>query len=46
MVSGWLLYKHDPDNSYPGFEGMEKYTKKNIAEEIVSFVRLKIGEFE
>ena len=39
-------YKICEVNSSPGFEGMEKYTKKNIAEEVVSFVRLKIGEFE
>ena len=39
-------YKICEVNSSPGFEGMEKYTKKNIAEEVVSFVRLKIGEFD
>ena len=39
-------YKICEVNSSPGFEGMEKYTKKNIAEEVVSFVRFKIGEFE
>ena len=27
----------------PGFEGMEKFTKKNIAGEIVSFIKLKLG---
>ena len=30
-------------NSNPGFEGMETYTKKNIAGEIVSFIKLKLG---
>ena len=30
-------------NSNPGFEGMENYTKKNIAGEIVSFIKLKLG---
>ena len=30
-------------NSSPGFEGMDKYTKTNIAEEIVSYVKLRIG---
>ena len=30
-------------NSNPGFEGMEQYTKKNIAGEIVSFIKLKLG---
>ena len=39
-------YKICEVNSSPGFEGMEKYTKKNIAEEVVSFIRLKIGEFD
>ena len=33
-------------NSNPGFEGMEQYTKKNIAEEIVQFIKMKIGDFE
>ena len=37
-------YKICEVNSNPGFEGMEKYTKKNIAEEIVSFIKLKVGE--
>ena len=32
--------------SNPGFEGMEKYTKKNVADEIVSFIKFKIGDFE
>ena len=26
------------------FEGMENFTNKNIAEEIVQFIKLKIGE--
>ena len=30
-------------NSSPGFEGMDKYTKTNIAENIVTFVKHKIG---
>ena len=30
-------------NSSPGFEGMDKFTKTNIAEDIVNFVKLKIG---
>ena len=30
-------------NSNPGFEGMEKFTKKNIAEEIVQFIKMKIN---
>jgi len=30
-------------NSNPGFEGMENFTKKNIAGEIVSFIKLKLG---
>lgn len=30
-------------NSAPGFEGMEKYTNKNIAVEIVNYVVKKIG---
>ena len=33
-------------NSSPGFEGMEQYTKKNIAEEIVQFIKMKIGAFD
>tara|TARA_B100000287_G_scaffold64607_1_gene56095 strand:+ start:1439 stop:2338 length:900 start_codon:yes stop_codon:yes gene_type:complete len=36
-------YKICEVNSNPGFEGMEQYTKKNIAEEIVSFIKLKVG---
>jgi gamma-F420-2:alpha-L-glutamate ligase len=30
-------------NSSPGFEGMDKYTKTNIAEQIVTYVKHKIG---
>ena len=30
-------------NSSPGFEGMDKYCKTNIAEEIVNYVKNKIG---
>ena len=30
-------------NSAPGFEGMEKYTNKNIAVEMVNYVVKKIG---
>ena len=30
-------------NSSPGFEGMDKYCKTNIAEEMVNFVKYKIG---
>ena len=36
-------YKICEVNSNPGFEGMEQYTKKNIAGEIVSFIKLKVG---
>ena len=36
-------YKICEVNSNPGFEGMELYTKKNIADEIVSFIKLKLG---
>ena len=39
-------YKICEVNSNPGFEGMENYTKKNIAEEIVSFIKFKIGVFD
>ena len=39
-------YKICEVNSNPGFEGMENFTKKNIAEEIVQFIKLKIGNFE
>ena len=38
-------YKICEVNSNPGFEGMETYTKKNIAGEIVSFIKMRIGEF-
>jgi gamma-F420-2:alpha-L-glutamate ligase len=30
-------------NSSPGFEGMDKFTKTNIAEQIVTYVKHKIG---
>ena len=36
-------YKICEVNSNPGFEGMEKFTGKNIAGEIVSFINLKVG---
>ena len=36
-------YKICEVNSNPGFEGMENFTKKNIASEIVSFIKLKLG---
>ena len=36
-------YKICEVNSNPGFEGMENFTKKNIAGEIVSFIKLKLG---
>ena len=36
-------YKICEVNSNPGFEGMENFTKKNIAGEIVSFIKLKVG---
>ena len=36
-------YKICEVNSNPGFEGMETYTKKNIAEEIVQFIKMKIN---
>ena len=39
-------YKICEVNSNPGFEGMEIFTKKNIASEIVQFIKRKIGEFE
>jgi gamma-F420-2:alpha-L-glutamate ligase len=39
-------YKICEVNSNPGFEGMETYTKKNIADEIVGFIKFKIGDFE
>ena len=33
-------------NSSPGFEGMDKYTSTNIAEQIVNYVKHKIGYSE
>jgi gamma-F420-2:alpha-L-glutamate ligase len=39
-------YKICEVNSNPGFEGTENYTKKNIAGEMVSFIKMKMGEFE
>jgi len=39
-------YKICEVNSNPGFEGMENYTKKNVAEEIISFINFKIGKYE
>ena len=39
-------YKICEVNSNPGFEGMEQFTKKNIAGEIVNFIKMKVGEFE
>ena len=39
-------YKICEVNSNPGFEGMEQYTKKNIAGEIVQFIKLKLGLFD
>ena len=36
-------YKICEVNSNPGFQGMEQYTGKNIAGEIVSFIKLKVG---
>ena len=39
-------YKICEINSNPGFEGMENYTKKNIAEEIVQFIKMKIGAYD
>jgi len=39
-------YKICEVNSNPGFEGMEKYTKKNVAEEIVQFIKMKIGLYD
>jgi len=39
-------YKICEVNSNPGFEGMEQYTKKNIADDIVSFIKMKIGAFD
>jgi len=39
-------YKICEVNSNPGFEGMENYTNKNIAGEIVQFIKMKIGAFD
>ena len=39
-------YKICEVNSNPGFEGMEIFTKKNIAEEMVQFIKMKIGAFD
>ena len=39
-------YKICEFNSSPGFEGMDKYTKTNIAEDIVTYVKHKIGYSE
>ena len=39
-------YKICEINSNPGFEGMETFTKKNIAEEIVQFIKMKIGAYD
>ena len=36
-------YKICEVNSSPGFEGMDKYCKTNIAEQIVNFVKYKIS---
>ena len=36
-------YKICEVNSSPGFEGMDKFTKTNIAEKIVTYVTHKIG---
>ena len=36
-------YKICEVNSSPGFEGMDKFTKTNIAEQIVTYVKHKIG---
>ncbi len=33
-------------NSSPGFEGMDIYTKTNIAEQIVHYIRLRLGIIE
>ena len=33
-------------NSSPGFDGMDSYTKTNIAEQIVHYVRLRLGIIE
>ena len=36
-------YKICEVNSSPGFEGMDKYTHTNIAEEIVNYIKHKVG---
>ena len=36
-------YKICEVNSSPGFEGMDKYCKTNIAEQIVTYVKYKLG---
>ena len=36
-------YKICEVNSSPGFEGMDKYCNTNIAEQIVTYVKYKIG---
>lgn len=36
-------YKVCEVNSSPGFEGMDKYCKTNIAEQIVTYVKYKLG---
>ena len=43
LLFGGDGYKICEVNSNPGFEGMENFTKKNIAGEIVSFIKLKLG---
>ena len=37
-------YKICEVNSAPGFKGMEEFTKTNIAEKIVNYINLKIGD--
>ena len=39
-------YKICDVNSSPGFEGMDKFTHTNIAEDIVNFVKYKLGYTE
>ena len=39
-------YKICEVNSSPGFNGMEQYTKGNIAEQIVQYTKKKIGAFD
>ena len=36
-------YKICEVNSSPGFEGMDKFTNTNIAEQIVNFVKYRMG---